>query len=35
LLHVWQIMNPEVPEALEAIDQIAGFVRSIPDRPRD
>jgi acetyl esterase/lipase len=35
LLHVWQIMNPEVPEALEAFDQIAGFVRSIPDRPRD
>jgi len=29
LLHVWHIMNPEVPEALEAFEQIAAFVRSV------
>ena len=29
LLHVWQIMNPEVPEALEAFDRMAGFVRAV------
>jgi acetyl esterase/lipase len=26
LLHVWQIFNPEVPEALQALDQIADFL---------
>ena len=29
LLHVWHIMNPEVPEALEAFEQMAAFVRSV------
>ena len=29
LLHVWQIMNPEVPEALEAFDQVALFVHAV------
>lgn len=29
LLHVWHIMNPEVPEALEAFERIAAFVRSV------
>jgi acetyl esterase/lipase len=29
LLHVWQILNPEVPEAMEAFAQIGGFVRSV------
>jgi acetyl esterase/lipase len=28
LLHVWQIFNPEVPEALEAFEQIDKFLRS-------
>lgn len=28
LLHVWQIMNPEVPEAMEAFEQMGRFVRS-------
>jgi len=29
LLHVWQILTPEVPEAVEAFDRIGDFVRSI------
>ncbi len=28
LLHVWQIFNPEVPEAVEAFEQIDKFLRS-------
>jgi monoterpene epsilon-lactone hydrolase len=28
MLHVWQIFNPEVPEAVEALDQIGHFLRS-------
>jgi monoterpene epsilon-lactone hydrolase len=28
MLHVWQIFNPEVPEAVEALDQIGRFLRS-------
>ncbi|MGK2926533.1 MAG: alpha/beta hydrolase [Lysobacterales bacterium] len=29
LLHVWQILNPEVPEAVEAFDRIGDFIRSV------
>jgi acetyl esterase/lipase len=29
LLHVWQILNPEVPEAMEAFAKIGDFVRSV------
>lgn len=29
LLHVWQIFNPEVPEAVEAFHKIGEFVRAI------
>lgn len=29
LLHVWQIMNPEVPEANEAFEQIGQYIRSV------
>lgn len=29
LLHVWQILNPEVPEAVEAFAQIGDFIRSV------
>jgi len=29
LLHVWQIFTPEVPEAVEAFDQIGAFIRSV------
>lgn len=29
LLHVWQIMNPEVPEALEAFERVGAFVRAV------
>jgi acetyl esterase/lipase len=29
LLHVWQILTPEVPEAVEAFDRIGDFVRSV------
>jgi monoterpene epsilon-lactone hydrolase len=29
LLHVWQIANPEVPEANEAFERIAEFIRSV------
>jgi len=29
LLHVWQIFNPEVPEAVQAFGEIAAFIRSV------
>jgi acetyl esterase/lipase len=29
LLHVWQIFNPEVPEAMEAFRKIGEFIRSV------
>ena len=29
LLHVWQIFNPEVPEAVEAFREIGEFIRSV------
>jgi acetyl esterase/lipase len=29
LLHVWQIFNPEVPEAMQAFDEIGKFIRSV------
>ena len=29
LLHVWQIFNPEVPEAMEAFSEIGKFIRSV------
>jgi acetyl esterase/lipase len=29
LLHVWQILNPEVPEAMAAFDKIGDFIRSV------
>jgi acetyl esterase/lipase len=29
LLHVWQIMTPEVPEAVEAFERIGDFVRAV------
>ena len=29
LLHVWHIFNPEVPEAMQAFDQIGKFIRSV------
>jgi len=29
LLHVWQIFNPEVPEAMQAFGEIAAFIRSV------
>jgi len=29
LLHVWQIFNPEVPEALQAFSEIGQFIRSV------
>jgi acetyl esterase/lipase len=29
LLHVWQILTPEVPEAVEAFERIGEFVRSV------
>jgi len=29
LLHVWQIFNPEVPEAVEAFRKIGEFIRSV------
>ena len=29
LLHVWQILNPEVPEANEAFEKIGEFIRSV------
>jgi acetyl esterase/lipase len=29
LLHVWQILNPEVPEAMDAFAQIGDFIRSV------
>ena len=28
LMHVWQIFNPEVPEAVEALEEIGKFLRS-------
>ena len=29
LLHVWQILNPEVPEAVEAFERIGDFIRAV------
>ena len=29
LLHVWQIFNPEVPEAVQAFDEIGKFIRTV------
>ena len=29
LLHVWQILNPEVPEAVEAFEKIGDFIRAV------
>lgn len=29
LLHVWQIFNPEVPEAVQAFDEIGKFIRAV------
>jgi acetyl esterase/lipase len=29
LLHVWQVLNPEVPEAVEAFDRIGDFIRAV------
>jgi acetyl esterase/lipase len=32
LLHVWQILNPEVPEANEAFGKIGEFIRAVEAR---
>jgi acetyl esterase/lipase len=29
LLHVWQILNPELPEANEAFEEIGEFIQSV------